>query len=142
SGQRNPGSARGSCRGGIAIAYRRNANGCSAAKDRKMRPDRRAAGHHLTTSIVLIVVLAWRAENFPQYVIAMLPGVEHAPSVLEQPRRFCAEQAQHGRIAVGDVQTGDLVVAVVLETVAAQQRGVYRRGCIAALRNDPYRLVG
>src|SRR5262249_32965745 len=50
-------------------------------------------------------------------VVAVLLRPEGAPLavVLEQPRCRLAEQPLRARVAVGDVDTGDLVVPVILE---------------------------
>src|SRR5207245_10738159 len=54
-------------------------------------------------------------KDLERHVVAVLLGVEHAPGAVERPRLFGAEDSVRRRVAVGHVNPGDLVVAVVLE---------------------------
>src|SRR5689334_16077861 len=50
------------------------------------------------------------AGDLPRVVVAVLLGPEEPPAVVEGVRGLGAEQAVDGRIPVGDVDAGDLVV--------------------------------
>src|SRR6185295_5865309 len=66
--------------------------------------------------VIVVVVMAGpgRADDLPGDVVAVLRRVEHAPAVPERLRPLRPEQAVRRRIAVGDVDARELVVAVVL----------------------------
>src|SRR5262249_31094962 len=87
--------------------------------------------------LVVVVTTTDRADDLPGDVVAVLAGVEDTPAVVERVRTRGAEQAARRRVTVGDVDAGDLVVAVVLEARRALQARVDRRGRIAALGDDP-----
>jgi hypothetical protein len=63
----------------------------------------------------------------------MLGGVEDAPAALEQVRDGRAEEPLRRGIAVRDVESGDLVVPLVLEAVEGEERAVERRRRVAAI---------
>src|SRR4051812_28918996 len=54
-------------------------------------------------------------QDLIRRVVAVLRGPEPPPAAVEQPRDLGAEDAARARVAVGDVDAGDLVVPVVLE---------------------------
>src|SRR5262245_66358692 len=58
-------------------------------------------------------------------VVAVLLRVEDAPLALERTRLLGAEDASRRWIAVRNVDPGDLVIAVVLETPRHQQAGAH-----------------
>src|SRR5262245_1802146 len=78
-------------------------------------------------------------DDLPGRVVAMLLGPEDPPGAglplvarrLERPRRLGTEDPLRGRVAVRDVDTGDLVVAFVLAEAGVV--GVERRRRVAAL---------
>src|SRR5512132_1920086 len=81
------------------------------------------------------------AKHLVRRVVAVLLRVEDAPLAVLVPRvrRMMPEDSLLRRVAVRDVETGDLVVAVVL-AVAAVGR-VERRGRVASLRQPTERNV-
>src|SRR5690242_12200903 len=90
--------------------------------------------------IVVVTTIAGR-KNFPGDILTVLLCVEHAPSVLERLRDLPAKQAVDPGVAIRDVNAGDLVVAVVLESRHARERGVDRRESIPSLRENAHRLI-
>src|SRR5262245_37660948 len=92
--------------------------------------------------IVIVAVETGGTNDLVGDVVAVLLGVEDAPAVLERTLNLGSENAAVVRVAVRHVNAGNLVVAVVDEARAAEERGVDRRRRIAALGDDPDRLVG
>src|SRR6266481_3681286 len=68
-----------------------------------------------------------RRENLPGDVVAVLLVPEPTPAGMEGVRDLRPEDAPGRRIAVGDVDTRDLVVGVVLAEAAAGGRVDRRR---------------
>src|SRR5436190_24314606 len=54
-------------------------------------------------------------NDLPRHVVAVLLGVEDAPTVVERLRVLGPEDAAGRWVTVRDVEAGDLVVAVVAE---------------------------
>src|SRR3954469_13781816 len=77
-------------------------------------------------------------QKLPGRVLPVLLRVEGPPACLEAGRLFRAEQARLRRIAIRDVQAGDLVVAFVLESLCSgcPDGGIDRRQRIASDRED------
>jgi hypothetical protein len=71
--------------------------------------------------VVAVGVPAGGTDDLPSDVVPVLSGVEHTPALLERVRALSAEQTVHRRIAVGNVEADDLVVALVLEARGAQK---------------------
>src|SRR5689334_15612621 len=81
-------------------------------------------------------------NDLPGDIVAMLLRVEHVPAIMEWVRRLGPEQATHLRVAVRNVEPGDLVVAVVLEAVASgAPRRINRCRGIAPQRENAHRLI-
>ena len=72
----------------------------------------------------------------------MLLGVEHAPALVERGRSIGADQAFDRGSTVGDVDAGDLVIAVVLVAFHAGELGVGSRLVVTGLREDADRILG
>src|SRR5262249_46950914 len=80
-------------------------------------------------------------DDLVRGVVTVLLRVEDTPLTLERARLLRAEDASRRRIAVRNVDSGDLVIAVVLEARGALQAGIDRGGRITALGEDPRRLL-
>src|SRR5262245_39192055 len=93
--------------------------------------------------IVLIIVAAplLGADDFPGLIVPVLLRIEHAPAMVERPRDLGAQKAVHARIAIGDMDAGDFVVTLVLETRATAQTGIDGSRRVATKREDADRLV-
>src|SRR5262245_7056821 len=85
---------------------------------------------------LLVAVRQVVAQDLEGRVVAMLRGVERTPAVLEELRHHRAEDPRGGRIAVRDVETGDLVVPFVLEAGRSGHARVDGRGGVTPFREQ------
>src|SRR5712664_600614 len=92
--------------------------------------------------VVLFGVARFRLQDFPSDVVAVLLVVEEPPPFVEWPRNLRPKQTVHGRVAVGQMPAGDLVVAVVLKTRFSTELRIQSCRGIAPFGKDPDRLVG
>src|SRR5262245_48922308 len=78
-----------------------------------------------------------RLDDLIGRVVAVLLGVEPAPARVAEVGHLRAKDAADAGVTVGNVCTGDLVVAVVL--AEATERRVDRRRRVAALGQPAHR---
>ena len=92
--------------------------------------------------VVLFGVARFRLQDFPSVVVAVLLVVEESPAVAEGGGNLGSEQTVYGRIAVGQMPAGDLIVAVVLESGHPTKLRIQSCRGIAPFGKDPDRLIG
>src|SRR5262245_2559249 len=80
-------------------------------------------------------------DDLVRGVVTVLLRVEDTPLTMERARLLGAEDASRRRIAVRNVDSGDLVIAVVLEARGTLQAGIDRGRGITPLGEDPDRLL-
>src|SRR5262245_36094833 len=101
------------------------------------RPARRSwIGARSERGTSSVVVRRRVRSHFPRVVVAVLLVPEEPPAVVEQLRHLGTEDAAGGRVAVRDVDTGDFVVALVLEAVADRAEHVVERGGLVAAQGE------
>src|SRR5262249_8148113 len=88
----------------------------------------------LPVVVIVVVVAVLRTGDFPGDVVAVLLGPEQTPAVVTEARHLGAEDAVRARVAVREVDTGDLVVTLVLPEAAIGR--VERRRDVATLGEE------
>src|SRR5262249_60866428 len=86
----------------------------------------------------VVVPVSLVGDDLPREVVAVLLVPEQPPAVLERLRFLGPQDAADRRVAVGHVDAGDLVVALVVETVAERgEHVVLGRRRVTALGDEP-----
>src|SRR5215471_17733351 len=137
-------SARACCVGRLSPHPRRSKASAARPSLAKHRPSVSAVMIAVIAVVTVPIVARERGrvrDDLVRDVVTVLLRVEDAPLALERTRLLGAEDASRRWIAVRNVDSGDLVIAVVLETRGPLKAGIDRGRRITALGQDPDRLL-
>src|SRR5215510_4558067 len=120
----------------VRAAWPRGLLGVTRKYDRLHRRASRRAGRRTRPSAPHLTASGLLMEDLVRDIVAMLLRIEDPPPCMERPWPLGAQDAIHRWVAIRDVDAGNLVIAVILETVARDgaEGRVYGGGSVAALR--------